>query len=68
MSWKKQKGKQHSGVCFPENFHQRDTERQLFFLLHSPLPFLVVVKGDSIITFPNIKLVQALVLFFGLFF
>jgi hypothetical protein len=31
MSWKKQKGKQHSGVCFPENFHQRDTERQLFF-------------------------------------
>jgi len=64
----KKKGKQHSGVCFTENFHQKEIPKgSSFFSFHSPLPFLVVVKGDLILTFPNIILVQALVLFFGLF-
>jgi hypothetical protein len=55
--------------CFTEYFHHKEISKgSSFFFFHSPLPFLVVVKGDLILTFPNIELVQALVLFFGLFF
>jgi hypothetical protein len=53
---KKKKGKQHSGVLLHRKFPpERDTERQLFFLLPFSPSFLVVVKGDLILTFPNIR-------------
>jgi hypothetical protein len=52
---KKKRGSSTPVFCFTEYFHQKEIPKgSSFFPPFSP-SFLVVVKGDLILTFPNIR-------------